>query len=65
MMVDGAEEGQFRGPIDFLAPYTSTRHTCRRRSRRRNYAAARSASALPSETGESKQGASSVPREVR
>ncbi len=23
MMVDGAEEGQFRGPIDVLAPYTS------------------------------------------
>jgi hypothetical protein len=21
MMVDGAEEGQFRGPIDVLAPY--------------------------------------------
>ena len=23
MMVDGAEEGQFRGPIVVLAPYTS------------------------------------------
>ncbi len=23
MMVDGAEEGLFRGPIDVLAPYTS------------------------------------------
>jgi hypothetical protein len=23
MMVDGAEEGQLRGPIDVLAPYTS------------------------------------------
>jgi hypothetical protein len=23
MMVDGAEEDQFRGPIDVLAPYTS------------------------------------------
>jgi hypothetical protein len=23
MMVDGAERGQFRGPIDVLAPYTS------------------------------------------
>ena len=22
MMVDGAEEGQLKGPIDFLAPYT-------------------------------------------
>ena len=22
MMVDGAEEGQLRGPIDVLAPYT-------------------------------------------
>lgn len=22
MMVDGAEEGQFRGPIDVLVPYT-------------------------------------------
>jgi hypothetical protein len=25
MMVDGAEEGQFRGPIDVLAPYTLAR----------------------------------------
>ena len=25
MMVDGAEEGQFRGPIDVLAPYTTDR----------------------------------------
>ena len=23
MMVDGAEEGQLKGPIDVLAPYTS------------------------------------------
>jgi hypothetical protein len=23
MMVDGAEEGQLRGPIDVLVPYTS------------------------------------------
>ncbi len=38
MMVDGAEEGQFRGPIDVLAPYTSrspsdgTRNRCRNTS---------------------------------
>jgi hypothetical protein len=25
MMVDGAEEGQLKGPIDVLAPYTSKR----------------------------------------
>ena len=24
MMVDGAEEGQLRGPIDVLAPYTTS-----------------------------------------
>jgi hypothetical protein len=24
MTVDGAEEGQLKGPIDFLAPYSST-----------------------------------------
>ena len=24
MMVDGAEEGQLKGPIDLLAPYRST-----------------------------------------
>jgi hypothetical protein len=28
MMLDGAEEGQLKGPIDFLAPYTS--HLARR-----------------------------------
>ena len=30
MMVDGAEEGQFRGPIDVLAPYTSSDGSRRR-----------------------------------
>jgi len=29
MMVDGAEEGQFRGPIDVLAPYTLSKAVCR------------------------------------
>jgi hypothetical protein len=27
MMVDGTEEGQLKGPIDVLAPYTSVRNT--------------------------------------
>ncbi len=27
MMVDDAEESQLKGPIDFLAPYTSWRST--------------------------------------